>query len=290
MSWFKTSDDFTQHPGYERAGKDARALLFHVGIECARRNTDGAVWGHKIREWMAAAEVTRTAARRLVQVGLWHDAKSLRDCSACLADIEDLSVELEPSDFYWCGWRADQIEKEGKDDPVKKKRNLRKKALHRNQPLKAQIRERDRDLCRYCGVLTTWGADHKSSLAGTFDHIDPWSGNSLSNCCVSCRRCNGVKRDRTPEQARMPLHDPGFEADIQPDDPDFGSDTQPESGGSEPANPGSSSRDARDGPGTGPGTGSGPDAAGFGSDRAGFGSGPGPVGVQQSDDDKEQNL
>lgn len=65
--------------------------------------------------------------------------------------------------------------------------------------LRADVKKRDRNLCRYCGVRVQWGANN-SPAGGTYDHVDPDVDNTTSNVVVACRRCNGRKRDRTPEQ------------------------------------------------------------------------------------------
>lgn len=212
MTWFKLSDDFGDSDRYRLAGKDGRALLLHVGLECARRDTDGRIPAIRLSEWITAAEVKRASPARLVEVGYWHDQKTLTNCSQCQADIEDLSVELASGDLYWCNWRADQLDAKGKNDPLHRKRQNRNRAFRKNREYVAKVRERDRDLCRYCGVLTVVGADHKSPTAATFDHVDPFGANTPTNVVVACRRCNGIKRDRTPTQAGMELHDPGWEA------------------------------------------------------------------------------
>jgi 5-methylcytosine-specific restriction endonuclease McrA len=57
--------------------------------------------------------------------------------------------------------------------------------------------ERDNYECAYCG-----------KRASTVDHILPRSRRGLDtwmNCISACTRCNGVKADRTPEEAGMPL-------------------------------------------------------------------------------------
>ncbi len=66
-------------------------------------------------------------------------------------------------------------------------------------PLRAEVKARDRSLCRYCGIRVQWGANN-SDAGGTYDHVDPDEDNLLSNVVVACRRCNGRKRDRTPDQ------------------------------------------------------------------------------------------
>lgn len=66
--------------------------------------------------------------------------------------------------------------------------------------LREAIKKRDRMLCRYCGRRVNWGSNNNEDDGGTYDHIDPDGPNSLSNVVVACRRDNGRKRHRTPEQ------------------------------------------------------------------------------------------
>jgi len=59
------------------------------------------------------------------------------------------------------------------------------------------VLERDGHRCAYCG-----------KSASTVDHVVPKSrggGNSWLNTVAACTRCNGLKADRTPAEARMPL-------------------------------------------------------------------------------------
>ena len=64
-----------------------------------------------------------------------------------------------------------------------------------------ELFQRDCHLCAYCG-----GAFHSYSL--TRDHITPISRGGRDgwmNVVTSCRSCNSLKRNRTPEQAGMEL-------------------------------------------------------------------------------------
>lgn len=57
---------------------------------------------------------------------------------------------------------------------------------------------RDGWSCRYC-----------RSFADTVDHVIPrakGSGHHDGNLVAACRRCNGIKQDRTPEEAGLVLH------------------------------------------------------------------------------------
>lgn len=80
-------------------------------------------------------------------------------------------------------------------------RRARNKALHspKFERLRQRVRTRDRNLCRYCGARVKWGSNN-SPTGATYDHVDPDADNTFGNVVVSCRRCNGRKKDRTPEQ------------------------------------------------------------------------------------------
>ena len=69
---------------------------------------------------------------------------------------------------------------------------------------------RDSYSCQYCGVKI-------GKNGGTIDHVIPISRGGkteYTNCVLCCKSCNSNKRDRTPEQAGMPLRTkprkPGF--------------------------------------------------------------------------------
>lgn len=70
--------------------------------------------------------------------------------------------------------------------------------------LKAAVRDRDQDLCRYCG-RPCQHSDRKSDAGLTLDHVDPEVADGMSNLVVACRGCNNAKRRRTPEAAGMVL-------------------------------------------------------------------------------------
>jgi 5-methylcytosine-specific restriction endonuclease McrA len=79
-----------------------------------------------------------------------------------------------------------------------------KKKELRDAKLKAAVRARDQDTCRYCGKLCLF-ADRKSDDGLTYDHVDPEVADGMSNLVVACRGCNNKKRRKTPEAAGMVL-------------------------------------------------------------------------------------
>jgi 5-methylcytosine-specific restriction endonuclease McrA len=75
-----------------------------------------------------------------------------------------------------------------------------------------KIYMRDKYRCQYCGIKT--GTKHPElhrvlTVADlTLDHIFPQSRGGKTvpeNLVTSCKPCNQLKADRTPEEARMPL-------------------------------------------------------------------------------------
>ncbi len=64
-----------------------------------------------------------------------------------------------------------------------------------------EILRRDHHKCQYCG----------STKRLTIDHILPRSKggtHTWDNVAAACERCNSLKGDRTPEEAKMPLRTP----------------------------------------------------------------------------------
>lgn len=63
------------------------------------------------------------------------------------------------------------------------------------------ILTRDNMTCQYCGVTCT-------SKSATLDHVMPKSRggqNSWTNIVLACQDCNGMKDNKTPEEAGMQL-------------------------------------------------------------------------------------
>lgn len=139
----------------------------------------------------ASLKTLEKAAAELVAEGVWK----------VHADGWEVVLHHQPPIDVW-------------QDLSERFRWLRHKRLHRDTDLVTRIKERDRLLCRYCGVRTRWDADHRSDISGTLDHVDPDGDNSFDNVVVACKRCNEkLKKRRTPEQAGMSLFKPGTTAE-----------------------------------------------------------------------------
>lgn len=85
------------------------------------------------------------------------------------------------------------------------------KRLHRdfynNRALVKAIKERDADICRYCGIKVNW-RDRRGPEGATYDFIDPKKPASFTNIVIACRGCNSGKGARTPEQSGFTLLTP----------------------------------------------------------------------------------
>lgn len=201
MTWFRVDDQWARHSKTRMAGKDGRALWLVAGVEVASAKANGLVAAHLLRDYAYLADVApKKAADALVASGLWHAGDTLADCRRC----RDTIRELEAGAFYFHDWTDWQPTRDETAIPAERLRWRRKKALQRDRLLCEQIVERDGGLCRYCGVRVVW-TDRRGPKGGTYDHVDPDGTNDLENVVVACRRCNGRKKDRTPEEAGMVL-------------------------------------------------------------------------------------
>lgn len=318
MAWFKISDDWIDHPKVRRAGRDARDLWVAAGNRCARYLTDGLVESELLRDYANLAEIRSgtTQAKRLVAVGLWHDHETVKGCADCRGDIADVNterartgealLEVRPGDFYFHQWLRHQPPKKSKQSAAAKMAEQRNNALSKMADLCEAIQLRDKDRCRYCGVRVNW-KDRRGEKGATYDHVDPDcyepdGGNFLDGVVTACRKCNGRKRDRTPEEWGTPLlpppghQDAGDATSASSSGSSSGASSGPSSRAHPPgfrasSGPSAASRVVRDGPGRvvpgpelGPGRGGpglvGPGRPGSGLGLAGLvraGPGRGPV-------------
>lgn len=176
MPWFNVDDGFAFHQKSIRAGNAAIGLWVRSGSWCAQQLTDGF-----IPDDMVAVLGSAVQANRLVNAGLW---------------------EKVAGGFQFHDWSDRQRSKEVV--LADRAYNARKSALYRDPALLQAVQDRDCGRCRYCGALVNW-RDRRGKAGATYDHVDPAGPNSLSNLVVACKSCNSRKRDRTPDEAEMPL-------------------------------------------------------------------------------------
>jgi 5-methylcytosine-specific restriction endonuclease McrA len=153
----------------------------------------------------------RTGGTALVPRSKLHVATarrlSPRKIDAAVAELIDEGQLIDHGDaFELVVWEQPPVEVW--QDDVLRFRWTRNNRLGKLPELCTFVKTRDRSLCRYCGVRVNW-ADKRGAAGATYDHVDPDGDNTRENLVVACRRCNGRKKDRTPEQAGMPLLRPG---------------------------------------------------------------------------------
>ncbi len=215
MSWFRVDDTAPSHPKMRRAGRDGRLLWYAAGPLSSQQGREGFVEALVLQDAAHYAEVDdyEAAAKRLVAVGLWHDAKALARCdsefcSTVVAGGRRLAKgEYQFHDFFQWNFTNDVSKL-----PTERRKENRRKALSRDRHRCNEILDRDGTLCRYCGRRVD-ARDKRGPRGLTYDHVDPdkfepEGGNALADVVVACRECNGVKGDRTPEEAGMPLLPP----------------------------------------------------------------------------------
>lgn len=77
------------------------------------------------------------------------------------------------------------------------------------------IRDRDANRCRYCYTELNYN-DHTSTLGGTYDHVHPLDEERKRDpewIVCACKFHNGMKQDRSPEEAGLVLLPPWPESD-----------------------------------------------------------------------------
>lgn len=163
---------------------DAEALWHVLRLYCAAKGNDGT---------MPARELVVAVQRKISGARLKKATDELLEAGLLTARGD--KIELP-------GWLDEQPPAEVWNDDVQRDRWVRAKALRRDRGLCKSVKDRDRNRCRFCGVRVNWD-DRKGAAGGTYDHLDPDGTNSIDNVVVACRRCNGTKKNRTPEQAGM---------------------------------------------------------------------------------------
>lgn len=192
MPWVRIDENAMDHPKFLALSDGAWRLWCEGQAYCQKHLTDGLVLVSALRGFRYYSS-SRVKSLTAVQVpgksSCWHLDS---DGNYRVHDFLDWNDSREEVLFSReCG----------------KRRTL----LLRDPDLRASIRERDGDHCRYCWREVRWH-DRKGELGGTYDHVDPHQGNTFENLVVCCRGCNSSKKRRTPQEAGMVLKEPKSES------------------------------------------------------------------------------
>jgi len=196
VTWFKVDDKLHAHPKWTRCSAEAKALWVTAGAWSSSYKTDGVVPEHDLIMMARTVGLTPTKIRRaaanLVDNGMW---KPLGD---------------QPGWMFhnWTDFNPSRAQQE-LSAAVERER----KKISRDDDLRAAIRLRDQDRCRYCDEPVSFAA-RTGHLAGRYDHVIPVSQGgktTIENVVVACNYHNSLKLDKTPAEAGLTLLDPPFD-------------------------------------------------------------------------------
>ena len=212
MPFFQVVDELTDNPKFQKLfhaamhgdiiGPAAVSLWVAAGSKSQRALTDGVVSLEMCVSVFLNPDLVNTLADRLVEVGLWHAPG--HSCSRCVDPPEGAWVF---HDWFDIKYEAGEL--------VKITRG--KRAELKDRKVTAAVWARDRigepmeggnmiAPCRYCGNCVrklernTW----------QYDHVDPTLYIGAANIVIACTDCNKRKQQRTPQEAGMVLHRPGW--------------------------------------------------------------------------------
>ncbi|ASU83554.1 hypothetical protein CDO52_12830 [Nocardiopsis gilva YIM 90087] len=116
MPWFKIDDSAHSHPKWVKAGNAALGLWARCGSYSAQHLTEGVVPGDVARMYGTAPQ-----ARKLVKVGLWHEAG--HDCDRCpQPDAGDYVMH----DFFESGRNTTKAQAEAARDAAAERQRRRR--------------------------------------------------------------------------------------------------------------------------------------------------------------------
>jgi 5-methylcytosine-specific restriction endonuclease McrA len=193
VTWFKVDDKLHAHPKWWALSPNAKALWTTAGSWCSSYKTDGVVLDAQLpilapQVGLSVAKI-RAAARELTESGMW---KQTTDSKGWV--------------FHnWTDFNPTRLQQD-KEAAIERER----KKIQNDPDLKAAVRLRDRDRCRYCGERVNFAA-RTGHLAGRYDHVIPVTKGGkteIDNVVVCCDYDNRRKYNKTLDEAQMVLLEP----------------------------------------------------------------------------------
>lgn len=204
MPWYRNDDDEYDSPIVLAVGNAAYGAFQRLRGYASKHRTDGWVPAATAREICSRAELSSLLTVRVGKGAALVHAPG--DSCACLGEgvVWPRGADGEVG-YVLHGFLRRNPSRAENDVDRAKRRELK------DPQLRAAVKARDCDLCRYCAVTVRW-ADRKTGRGGVLDHIDPRAADGARNLVVACRSCNGRKKDCTPEAAGMVLLPPPIHA------------------------------------------------------------------------------
>ncbi len=190
--WTKLDDGWWHNHKVQALSRAARGLLADVLSYCGDAKKDGYIPTFALSQLRCSAQ--DADFRALIRAGLIH-----RSTDTCVC--------LTKRDFVWPGKGYvvhDWLDYNPSRDENEVERA--KRAELRDSALRAAVRARDLSRCRYCArQLNPKARNGSDDVKETLDHVDPLIAAGADNLVLACKSCNSAKRNRTPEQALMPV-------------------------------------------------------------------------------------
>lgn len=210
--FFQLGDELRGNPKIQRlarramtgdlSGLAALGMWALAGTACQQALTDGVIAVETLVSDTLNLEVATQLAGMLVEEGLWHAPG--HSCERC--------VQPPQGSFIFHDWFDLRYDR-GEDVRVTRG----KRAELKNRKITDAVWLRDRvggverggnmvAPCRYCGTKV----QRKDRSTWQYDHVEPTKYIGAANIVIACTDCNKQKQQRTPAEAGMVLHRPGW--------------------------------------------------------------------------------
>lgn len=210
--FFQLCDELRGNPKIQRlarramtgdmSGLAALGMWALAGTACQQGLTDGVVAVETLVSDTLNLEVATRLAGMLVDEGLWHAPGHL--CERCVQPPQGSYVFHDWFDLRYSRGAEVRITRG-------KRAELKDRKITDAVWMRDRIGgvERGGDMvapCRYCGARV----HRKDRSAWQYDHVEPNKYVGAANIVIACMACNKQKQQRTPAEAGMVLHRPGW--------------------------------------------------------------------------------
>ena len=173
-----------------------------AGAKCQEALSDGVVSLETLVALTLNAEVALHAAGLLVEAGLWHS--SGHACDRCKQPPRGSWVFHDWFQMRYSKGLDVRIDR-GKRAELKD-RKVTDAVWLRDRLAAPRLGGEVQASCRYCGKTVT----RQVRADWQYDHVDPLRFIGAENIVIACKACNKQKMQRTPQEAGMVLHRPGW--------------------------------------------------------------------------------
>lgn len=178
MAWQRSGDTGASHPAImgvrrdraadERTVNEVAGFIWRLSLQSAAHLTDYVVEVGTVE--MIGGPRWEVLVRLALKTGLLTRVKGQPGVYRLIEDPDLIHIRLKEEVEWERQQRADA----------------------RNIALVVQVRLRDGDNCRWCGVSVVWPGK-KTARSGELDHLKPGSAATVETYVVACARCNSAR-------------------------------------------------------------------------------------------------